>query len=120
MAAQDASTFCAEFSYARRCGKFYTYIHLTGDKAGDPGRVFYVGKGQKTRAWMTNRTKYWKHVADKHGFSVQICAYWDSESDAFLHGHHVTDCLILYLEKLGLGNLPGVKLAKPSAQLRGP
>ena len=85
MAAQDASTFCAEFSYARRCGKFYTYIHLTGDKAGDPGRVFYVGKGQKTRAWMTNRTKYWKHVADKHGFSVQICAYWDSESDAFLH-----------------------------------
>lgn len=67
-------------------GKFYVYIHLTGDRAGSPGQVFYVGKGSRRRAWSrSDRTRYWICKSKKHGYTVQILAHWDAEADAFEH-----------------------------------
>jgi len=92
MAICDSTTF-DERDYARRCGKFYTYIHLTGDQAGEPGRIFYVGKGCKYRAWgKTQRNQYWQRIHNKHGSSVKICAYWDSEDEAHQHEIFLISC----------------------------
>lgn len=93
MATVNASTSCAERNYAASCGKFYTYIHTTSDLAGEPSRVFYVGKGQKNRAWgVAHRNKYWTSIVGKHGLNVTICAYWDSEEDAHEHEKFLILC----------------------------
>lgn len=47
----------------------YVYVH----KRGTDGRVFYVGKGKKRRAWSSSgRSRHWRFVAEKHGFEVEI------------------------------------------------
>jgi hypothetical protein len=93
MATQDASTSRAERNYAASCGKFYTYIHTTSDLAGEPSRVFYVGKGRKGRAWvLIRRNKYWSSIASKHGVDVTICAYWPSEEEAHEHEKFLILC----------------------------
>ncbi len=47
---------------------YYVYFHLKPD-----GEVFYVGMGHGKRARSrTSRSKFWKAVAKKHGFSVVI------------------------------------------------
>ena len=59
--------------------KFYTYVHRTADT----GSVFYVGKGKGQRAYTKfNRTKFWTHVANKHGVIVEIVATWETEAEA--------------------------------------
>jgi group I intron endonuclease len=92
MATSNASTADAEQDYAVRCGKFYTYIHVTGDKAGEPGRVFYVGKGKSKRAWVTRRSAFWNNVVAKHGYDVKICCFWESENDAHEHEKLLISC----------------------------
>ena len=48
---------------------FYVYVH----RRKTDGRVFYVGKGQGPRAWITTRRNaYWNAVAKKHGYVVEI------------------------------------------------
>jgi hypothetical protein len=60
---------------------FYTYQHSTDD-----GRVFYIGKGKKRRAWATKyRSKWWEKTAAKHGLNVSILAHWRTEHEAFEH-----------------------------------
>lgn len=47
----------------------YVYLHR---RASD-GVPFYVGKGAERRAWgLTGRNPWWRRVADKHGYVVQI------------------------------------------------
>lgn len=49
---------------------FYVYIH----RRADDGRVFYVGKGNRYRAWHTGkmRSEYWNRIVEKHGRTVHI------------------------------------------------
>lgn len=48
---------------------FYVYLH----RKKTTGEVFYVGKGKENRAWeKSGRNKYWKHIASKHGYTVEI------------------------------------------------
>lgn len=59
---------------------FYVYVHR---RASD-GRVFYVGKGRKRRAWVKGRrTRHWQQVVQKHGLCVQIAVGGLSEVCAF-------------------------------------
>lgn len=48
---------------------FYVYVHC---RATD-GRIFYVGKGFKQRAWSASkRNAHWNNIVKKHGFYVEI------------------------------------------------
>lgn len=68
---------------------FYTYVHTRADD----GRVFYVGKGQKKRAWkFESRSSHWKNVAAKHGVQVDIAARWETEQEAFEHERLLVAC----------------------------
>ena len=61
----------------------YVYIHY---KMTDR-KPFYVGKGQKFRAWdnaSQSRNRWWKFTAIKHGVKVEICQDGLSEDNASL------------------------------------
>lgn len=59
---------------------FYVYVHR---RASD-GRVFYVGRGRKRRAWVKGRrTTHWQRVVQKHGLCVQIVVSGLDETCAF-------------------------------------
>ncbi len=61
---------------------FYVYVHR---RASD-NVVFYVGKGQKNRAYdFSRRSKHWKSVANKHGVAVEIVLANVCEAAAFEH-----------------------------------
>ena len=48
---------------------YYVYLH----KKKTTGEVFYVGKGSGKRAWSAfGRNSFWKRVAEKHGWVVEI------------------------------------------------
>ncbi len=48
---------------------FYVYLH----RKKTTGEVFYVGKGKGRRAWQhSDRSDYWKKVANKHGYLVEL------------------------------------------------
>jgi hypothetical protein len=68
--------------------KYYVYLHYRNSDH----KVFYVGKGSGKRAWTTKRSKHWKSVVIKHGYYVQIIAYWNTEQDAFDHETLLIDC----------------------------
>jgi hypothetical protein len=62
--------------------QFCTYLH----RRNDTGEVFYVGKGSPRRSRArTGRNSHWVHVAQKHGFTVEILARWPTEAEAFAH-----------------------------------
>lgn len=59
---------------------FYVYVHR---KQSDD-QVFYVGKGRLYRATETwGRNKFWKNVANKHGWKVDIIDHGLNEKEAF-------------------------------------
>jgi len=59
---------------------FYVYIHIRLDT----GEIFYVGKGQKKRAWSPRgRNQHWLGIVAKHGRLVHIHSYHVSEEEAF-------------------------------------
>lgn len=59
--------------------KHYVYLHRRNSDLS----VFYVGKGKDRRAWgTTGRNKWWKSVAAKHGFHVQIIKDGLEENEA--------------------------------------
>ncbi len=79
---------------------FYVYVHRRlSDQV-----VFYVGKGQKNRAFdFIRRSNHWKAVARKHGVSVEIVLADVSEREAF---EHECELIRLYGRKdCGLGPL---------------
>lgn len=62
-------------------GSFYVYQH----RRLDDGSVFYIGKGAGGRAWLKcRRNAYWRNIASKHGFSVEIVCEGMDEQLAFL------------------------------------
>jgi hypothetical protein len=68
---------------------FYTYIHK---KASD-NSVFYVGKGVGKRAWdCKRRNPKWRSIAAKHGHTVEVCAEWKTQEEAFEHEKFLIFC----------------------------
>jgi hypothetical protein len=56
------------------------YVHTRNDT----GAVFYVGKGRGNRAWRaSNRNRWWRAIANKHGYEVMIVASGFDEACAF-------------------------------------
>jgi hypothetical protein len=73
---------------------YMTYAHYRNDT----NQIFYIGKGSGNRPFNTfNRSKYWKSVAEKHGYSIKILAQWNNENDAFVH----EEFLISYFRNAG-------------------
>lgn len=60
--------------------RFYVYVH----RRKTDGRIFYVGKGTKLRAFShLNRSEWWKRTASKHGVDVTIETEMITEPEAF-------------------------------------
>jgi hypothetical protein len=69
--------------------KFYTYAHIRNDT----GLIFYIGKGSGRRAFDRHgRSDYWKRIADKHGYRVEILARWCDEADAYEQERLLIEC----------------------------
>lgn len=61
---------------------FYTYAHYTPE-----GRLFYIGKGTKKRAYSKySRNKYWHNIVNKYGdYEVKIIQEFITEQEALDH-----------------------------------
>ena len=68
---------------------FYTYAHYTPQ-----GRLFYIGKGQRGRAFsFYQRGSHWNNVVDKYGKpEAQILAHWETEKEALDHEVLLISC----------------------------
>ena len=68
---------------------FYTYAHYTPQ-----GRLFYIGKGQRGRAFsFYQRGSHWNNVVAKYGKpEAQILAHWETEKEALDHEVLLIDC----------------------------
>lgn len=63
---------------------FYVYAHRT-NLPRSLGDVFYIGKGQRRRAWTKwGHNQRWENTAKKYGYSVEILIDGLSESEAFV------------------------------------
>ena len=68
----------------------YTYLHRCGN---DIKRIFYVGKGSKTRYQShNNRNKNWCDVVEKHGFIAEMVAPWPTAEEALEHEKFLIEC----------------------------
>jgi hypothetical protein len=68
---------------------YYTYGHYKADSK----QLFYIGKGKDRRAHeKDSRSDYWRNIVNKHGYTVEIFAEWESEKDAFIHEKFLIDC----------------------------
>lgn len=73
---------------------YFIYSHIRNDN----NKIFYIGKGNKKRPYdIYNRNRYWHHVVNKHGFTVQIIAEHEKEEDAYKHEKE----LIAYHKSIG-------------------
>lgn len=69
--------------------QYYTYLH----RRNDTNEIFYVGKGTKRRAWSKQmRNRWWHHIANAHGYNVEVCAYWETEKEAYDHEEFLHEC----------------------------
>jgi len=69
--------------------KYYTYCHCRNDT----NKIFYIGKGTGKRAWWKHaRNNYWHKIVNKHGYTVQILSYWDTEDEALDHERLLISC----------------------------
>lgn len=67
----------------------YTYAHTRNDT----GKIFYIGKGVGYRATAKgSRNPYWHNVVSKHGYKVEILAYWDTAEEALSHESLLISC----------------------------
>lgn len=68
---------------------YYTYGHYKADSK----QLFYIGKGKDNRfREKDSRSDYWRNIVNKHGYSVEIFAEWESEEDAFIHEKFLINC----------------------------
>lgn len=67
---------------------FYTYAHYKPDNS-----VFYIGKGQRNRAFdKISRSEKWKAITQEGEHKVEILAHWPTEQEAFEHEIFLIDC----------------------------
>jgi hypothetical protein len=68
----------------------YSYLH----RRADTNEVFYIGKGQRKRAWDVNlRSNWWKATVTKAGgFEAKVLAYWSTEVEALEHEKFLIAC----------------------------
>jgi len=68
---------------------FYTYAHYTPE-----GNLFYIGKGQRNRAYKLNRrNSKWKNIVAKYGTpKIEILSRWGTESEALDHEKFLIAC----------------------------
>jgi hypothetical protein len=60
--------------------KYYVYRHVTASE----GIPFYIGKGSRSRAYVTNyRSKFWHSIVKAHGYKVEFIAKHLNEIEAF-------------------------------------
>ena len=95
---------------------FYTYCHTRNDT----GKIFYIGKGsRKYRASSKDqRNEYWQNIVNKHGFTSEILAYWDTEKEAFDHEKLLISCFKDMGYKLTNMTEGGEGCSKPSLETR--
>ncbi len=68
--------------------KIAVYAHYKPDNT-----VFYIGKGTERRVYSKcSRTKYWKNVVNKYGYTAKVLAYWETEKEAFEHEKFLILC----------------------------
>lgn len=83
---------------------FYVYLH----KKKTTGEVFYVGKGSGNRAWnKESRSEFWKKIANKHGYTVEI----HSDNLQEWYAFELEKDLISYYGRRQLGLGPLVNLS---------
>lgn len=76
----------------------YVYGHYTADT----GKLFYVGKGIKKRAWsFRSRNRYWYNVVNKHGIDIKILYDNLTEEEAYEKEKEI-------IAEVGLNNLTNV------------
>lgn len=64
----------------------YTYAHISNNE------VFYIGKGQKSRAYLSScRSVEWKKIA-KNGHTVEILCRWETHKEALDHEKFLISC----------------------------
>lgn len=64
----------------------YTYAHIANNK------VFYIGKGQNERAFLSScRSKEWKQIA-QNGHTVEILCRWETHKEALEHEKFLIAC----------------------------
>jgi hypothetical protein len=74
---------------------YYVYFH----RRNDTNAVFYVGKGKDRRAWSKgSRNKHWKHITEKHGYTVELVEEGLTEKQSF-------EREMFYVDSLGFENL---------------
>ena len=67
----------------------YTYAHTRNDT----GKIFYIGKGIKYRCNESrSRNQYWKNIVEKHGYKIEILAYWKTAEEAYDHEKLLISC----------------------------
>lgn len=100
---------------------FYTYIH----RRESDGRVFYVGKGSRLRAFSRKgRNVRWQRTAAKHGLMVSIVAPWPTEADAFEHERVLIACFrelghpLVNMTDGGEGGISGLPQSPESTERR--
>ena len=80
---------------------YYTYVH----RRADDNLIFYVGKGNKKRAWSLNRRNaYWKNTANKHKYIVEIWNFFEKEQDAFDNEKQIIEVLRGFMPLTNLTN----------------
>lgn len=69
---------------------FYIYLH----KRKDTEEIFYVGKGKGRRAYLKqHRNKYWHHIVNKYGYTVEIIVTGLTEDQAYeLEKFTIAEC----------------------------
>ena len=70
----------------------YVYAHYKATT----GEIFYIGKGlaKARRAYSRHgRNKHWHNIVAKHGLSVEILAYWDTNEEACEHEKFLIMCM---------------------------
>jgi len=73
--------------------QYYTYSHQTTDT----GKIFYIGRGctkNGTQRWKStgHRNAHWHNIVNKHGFTPEILAYWNTLEEVNSHEKLLISC----------------------------
>lgn len=68
---------------------YCTYAHSTTN-----GKVFYIGKGTRSRPYSTSdRSISWKNVVKaSQGYAIAVLAFWKTENEAYEHEKFLISC----------------------------